>query len=138
MARSLETAVDREVLPIGDPGQGPQPIDRDTDATDACGAGGLVDAQPHDLPPYKKISSSFLHNATRTMCERLGPAYRRLRVCAANSVKIIDIRPLLAALNRTEPGGSWGLKRSKPSPISSKLSSRSTPTPCAGGSGGKS
>jgi GNAT superfamily N-acetyltransferase len=39
--------------------------------------GGLVEAYPHDLPPEKKISSSFLYNATRTMYERLGFAYLR-------------------------------------------------------------
>ncbi len=39
--------------------------------------GGLVEAYPHDLPPEKKISSSFLYNATRTMYERLGFAYQR-------------------------------------------------------------
>lgn len=41
--------------------------------------GGLVEAYPHDLPAQKKISSSFLYNATRTMYERLGFAYRRAK-----------------------------------------------------------
>lgn len=39
--------------------------------------GGLVEAYPHDLPPDKKISSSFLYNATRTMYDRLGFEYQR-------------------------------------------------------------
>jgi GNAT superfamily N-acetyltransferase len=39
--------------------------------------GGLVEAYPHDLPLDKKISSSFLYNATRTMYERLGFTYQR-------------------------------------------------------------
>ncbi|WP_203568397.1 GNAT family protein [Aestuariimicrobium ganziense] len=39
--------------------------------------GGLVEAYPHGLPPDKKISSSFLYNATRTMYERLGFTYLR-------------------------------------------------------------
>ncbi len=39
--------------------------------------GGLVEAYPHDLPPQKKTSSSFLYNATRTMYERLGFDYVR-------------------------------------------------------------
>ncbi|MEJ7757752.1 MAG: hypothetical protein WKF83_17040 [Nocardioidaceae bacterium] len=41
--------------------------------------GGLVEAYPHDLPAEKKISSSFLYNATRTMYERLGFAYQRAK-----------------------------------------------------------
>ncbi|MEN0129945.1 MAG: GNAT family N-acetyltransferase [Brevundimonas sp.] len=43
----------------------------------AQAGGGLVEAYPHDLPPEKKISSSFLYNATRTMYERLGFEYVR-------------------------------------------------------------
>jgi len=39
--------------------------------------GGLVEAYPHDLPPDKKTSSSFLYNATRTMYEQLGFDYLR-------------------------------------------------------------
>ena len=39
--------------------------------------GGLVESYPHDLPPDKKISASFLYNATRTMYERLGFTYER-------------------------------------------------------------
>lgn len=39
--------------------------------------GGLVESYPHDLPPEKKISSSFLYNATRTMYERIGFRYDR-------------------------------------------------------------
>ena len=43
----------------------------------ADAGGGLVEAYPHDLPEEKKISSSFLYNATRTMYERLGFTYQR-------------------------------------------------------------
>lgn len=43
----------------------------------ARAGGGLVEAYPHDLPPDKKISSSFLYNATHTMYERLGFDYQR-------------------------------------------------------------
>ena len=43
----------------------------------ARAGGGLVESYPHDLPPGKKPSSSFLYNATRTMYERLGFTYQR-------------------------------------------------------------
>jgi GNAT superfamily N-acetyltransferase len=43
----------------------------------AAAGGGLVESYPHDLPPGKKTSSSFLYNATRTMYERLGFTYER-------------------------------------------------------------
>ncbi len=39
--------------------------------------GGLVESYPHDLPPDKKTSSSFLYNATRSMYEQLGFTYER-------------------------------------------------------------
>lgn len=43
--------------------------------------GGLVETYPHDLSEKKragkKVSSSFLYNATRTMYERLGFTYLR-------------------------------------------------------------
>jgi GNAT superfamily N-acetyltransferase len=39
--------------------------------------GGLVESYPHDLPPGKRTSASFLYNATRTMYERLGFSYQR-------------------------------------------------------------
>ncbi len=39
--------------------------------------GGLVESYPHDLPPDKKTSSSFLYNATRSMYEQLGFHYER-------------------------------------------------------------
>src|SRR5690606_39708671 len=39
--------------------------------------GGLVEAYPHDLPEGKRVSASFLYNATRTMYERLGFSYER-------------------------------------------------------------
>ena len=43
----------------------------------AKAGGGLVESYPHDLPPGKKTSSSFLYNATRTMYEQLGFTYQR-------------------------------------------------------------
>jgi GNAT superfamily N-acetyltransferase len=43
----------------------------------AAAGGGLVEAYPHDLPPGKNTSASFLYNATRTMYERLGFTYER-------------------------------------------------------------
>ncbi|GGB99767.1 hypothetical protein [Cellulomonas carbonis] len=43
----------------------------------ASAGGGLVEAYPHELPPGKRTSSSFLYNATRTMYEQLGFEYLR-------------------------------------------------------------
>lgn len=43
----------------------------------SASGGGLVESYPHDLPPGKKTSSSFLYNATRSMYERLGFSYQR-------------------------------------------------------------
>jgi GNAT superfamily N-acetyltransferase len=43
----------------------------------ARAGGGLVESYPHDLPPDKKTSSSFLYNATRRMYEGLGFEYQR-------------------------------------------------------------
>ncbi|KQR16091.1 GNAT family N-acetyltransferase [Cellulomonas sp. Leaf334] len=43
----------------------------------ADAGGGLVESYPHDLPPGKKTSASFLYNATRTMYEQLGFEYQR-------------------------------------------------------------
>jgi hypothetical protein len=43
----------------------------------AAAGGGLVEGYPHDLPPGKKVSSSFLYNGTRTLYEELGFAYDR-------------------------------------------------------------
>ncbi|ROS30766.1 GNAT family N-acetyltransferase [Cellulomonas sp. PhB150] len=43
----------------------------------AASGGGLVESYPHDLPPDKKTSASFLYNATRTMYEQLGFTYQR-------------------------------------------------------------
>ncbi len=43
----------------------------------AAAGGGVVESYPHDLPPGKKTSSSFLYNATRSMYERLGFAFER-------------------------------------------------------------
>ncbi len=43
----------------------------------AAAGGGLVEVYPHDVPPGKKTSASFLYNATRTMYEQLGFTYER-------------------------------------------------------------
>jgi len=43
----------------------------------AAAGGGLVESYPHDLPPGKKTSASFLYNATRSMYEQLGFSYER-------------------------------------------------------------
>lgn len=43
----------------------------------AAAGGGLVESYPHDVPPGKKTSASFLYNATRTMYEQLGFTYER-------------------------------------------------------------
>ena len=43
----------------------------------ATEGGGHVESYPHDLPPDKKMSSSFLYNATRTMYERIGFTYEQ-------------------------------------------------------------
>lgn len=38
---------------------------------------GLVEAHPHDLPPDKKTSASFLYSAARTMFAQLGFEHQR-------------------------------------------------------------
>lgn len=43
----------------------------------AAAGGGLVESYPHDLPPGRKTSASFLYNSTRTMYEQLGFTYQR-------------------------------------------------------------
>ncbi len=43
----------------------------------AASGGGLVESYPHELPPGKKTSASFLYNATRSMYEQLGFDYDR-------------------------------------------------------------
>lgn len=43
----------------------------------AAQGGGLVESYPHDLPEGKRVSASFLYNATRTMYEHLGFTYER-------------------------------------------------------------
>jgi len=52
--------------------------------------GGRVESYPHDLPAEKKISSSFLYNATRTMYERLGFTYVRPKG-QGNCVMTLDV-----------------------------------------------
>jgi len=43
----------------------------------AQAGGGVVEGYPHDIPPGKKTSGSFLYNVTRTMYERNGFTYIR-------------------------------------------------------------
>ena len=43
----------------------------------SAAGGGLVESYPHDLPPGKKTSSSFLHNGTRAMFEKAGFTFER-------------------------------------------------------------
>lgn len=43
----------------------------------AAAGGGRVESYPHDLPPGKKMSASFLYNLTRTTYENLGFTYVR-------------------------------------------------------------
>ncbi len=45
----------------------------------AAEGGGRVESYPHDVPPGKKTSSSFLYNSTRTMYDRLGFDYLRAK-----------------------------------------------------------
>jgi len=45
----------------------------------AAAGGGVVESYPHNLPPGKKTSASFLYNATRTMYEQLGFTYERAK-----------------------------------------------------------
>jgi GNAT superfamily N-acetyltransferase len=55
----------------------------------AAAGGGLVESYPHDLPPGKKTSASFLYNATRTMYDQLGFNYERPKGkgnCVMNTV----------------------------------------------------
>ena len=58
----------------------------------AAEGGGRVESYPHDLPPEKKMSSSFLYNATRTMYERIGFDYDRPKG-AGNCVMSVEVRP---------------------------------------------
>lgn len=39
--------------------------------------GGVVEGYPHDVPAGKKVSASFLYNATRTLYERVGFTFVR-------------------------------------------------------------
>jgi len=66
--------------------------------------GGLVEAYPHDLPPGKRTSASFLYNATRTMYEQLGFIYQRPKG-QGNCVmtKQIPARPGRGARRRRSP-----------------------------------
>jgi hypothetical protein len=43
----------------------------------AASGGGTVEGYPHDLPQGKKMSSSFLYNATRSMFQSQGFDYIR-------------------------------------------------------------
>lgn len=55
----------------------------------AAEGGGRVESYPHDIPPDKKMSSSFLYNGTRTMYERIGFTYDRPKG-KGNCVMCID------------------------------------------------
>lgn len=56
----------------------------------AAQGGGRVESYPHDVPPDKKMSASFLYNATRTMYERLGFRYERPKG-KGNCVMSLDV-----------------------------------------------
>jgi GNAT superfamily N-acetyltransferase len=56
----------------------------------ADAGGGRVESYPHDLPPEKKTSSSWLYNATRTMYERIGFTYVRPKG-QGNCVMVLDV-----------------------------------------------
>ncbi|KQX07592.1 MULTISPECIES: hypothetical protein [unclassified Leifsonia] len=43
----------------------------------AQAGGGIVEGYPHEVPPGKKVSASFLYNATRTLYERVGFTFVR-------------------------------------------------------------
>lgn len=59
--------------------------------------GGRVESYPHDLPPGKKMSSSFLYNATRTMYERVGFTYVRPKG-QGNCVMELQVAPALPGI----------------------------------------
>jgi GNAT superfamily N-acetyltransferase len=56
----------------------------------AAAGGGRVESYPHDIPPGKKMSSSFIYNSTRTMYERVGFTYERPKG-QGNTVMSIDV-----------------------------------------------
>ena len=58
----------------------------------AADGGGRVESYPHDLPPGKKTSASFLYNATRTMYESLGFTYDRPKG-KGNCVMTTEVAP---------------------------------------------
>lgn len=58
----------------------------------SAAGGGLVESYPHDLPPGKKTSASFLYNATRSMYEELGFHYERPKG-KGNCVMSMVVRP---------------------------------------------
>ncbi|MGY4645774.1 GNAT family N-acetyltransferase [Cellulomonas sp. URHB0016] len=58
----------------------------------SAAGGGLVESYPHDLPPGKKTSASFLYNATRTMYEGLGFVYQRSKG-QGNCVMTMQVAP---------------------------------------------
>ena len=49
-----------------------------------------MESYPHDVPPEKKMSSSFIYNATRTMYERIGFRYDRPKG-QFNCVMMVDV-----------------------------------------------
>ena len=58
----------------------------------AKAGGGVVEGYPHDIPEGKKISSTFLYNATRSVYEQAGFTYQRPKG-KGNCVMIATIAP---------------------------------------------
>jgi GNAT superfamily N-acetyltransferase len=64
----------------------------------AAAGGGVVEGYPHDLDGTKKVSSSFLYNATRTTYERCGFTFDRTKG-DKNTVMVTTVNPA----DRTSP-----------------------------------
>ena len=58
----------------------------------AKAGGGVVEGYPHDIPEGKKMSSTFLYNATRSVYEQAGFTYQRPKG-KGNCVMIATIAP---------------------------------------------
>ena len=66
--------------------------------------GGRVESYPHDIPPGKKMSSSFIYNGTRTMYDRLGFEYDRSKGqfnCVMCTVQPPSSTPVTTRAKRT-------------------------------------
>ena len=78
----------------------------------AAAGGGLVESYPHDLPPGKKTSASFLYNATRSMYERARVPLRaaegpgKLRDEQVGSGRLTGCTPRGAHHRRQSPAGT--------------------------------